>query len=173
MNVHVQRGRQLGKIVYEAEWIPNREPPIVLLIMDPEIARRELPFYLELGPHLHIIHSFGLVTDDPRSTVLLQERALHGDLLKVLQTGQFQPSEPVLRVVFSQIVKAMSYLAEQNIVHGDLCCGNILVFRMNSSTPEENHVKVTNFNRAHRIASSLVPREISEASHPILCAGTS
>jgi serine/threonine protein kinase len=154
MNADVQIGRKLGKIVHESEWMPKREPPVVLLVMDPEKARHELPFYLQLNPHPNTIQSFGLVTHDPRSTILLQERALHGDLLHVLQTGQFQPSEPVLWTIFLQIVKAMSYLAEQNIVHGDLRCENILVFRMNSSKPEENHVKLTNFNRTHRMDSA-------------------
>ena len=156
MDVHVRLGRKLGKIVHAAKWTSKREPPIVLLIMDQESARQELPFYLQLNSHAHIVQSFGFVQYDPRSTVLLQECALHGDLLAALQTGQFQPSESVLLTIFAQIAQAMSYLVQKNIVHGDLRCENILVFQMNPSKPEENQMKLTKFTRAHRTGSSMM-----------------
>jgi serine/threonine protein kinase len=152
MDVNIKIGKQLcgsfGKTCYEAQWIPNKEPPIILLIMNEETARHEVPFYLQLNSHAHIVHTFGLVKNDPQLTTLVQERAPHGDLQALLQSHRFEPTENVLVNIFLQIIDAMIYLTKQNIVHGDLCCRNILVFQMNSSKLEENVVKLTNFNSA-------------------------
>jgi serine/threonine protein kinase len=113
-------------------------------MMDEEIARHEIPFYLQLSSHAHIIHTFGIIRDNPRWMTLVQERALHGNLQLLLQNKQFQPSGNVLVNIFSQILGAMIYITKQNIVHGDLRCENILVFKMNSLNVEENLVKLTN-----------------------------
>ena len=47
----------------------------------------------------------------------------------------------------------MIYLVEYGIVHGDLACRNVLVFRFNHSEPQENLVKLTDFGLTR--ASSL------------------
>jgi len=118
---------------YEADWIPNKDPPILLLVIDGPAADREALFYITLNSHPHIIHTFGLVKNDSQSIMLLQERALHGNLQTLLQTGNFQPSQKVLLAIFLQIVDAMIYVSNQGIVHGDLRCANILVFQMDAS----------------------------------------
>ncbi|CAF4127347.1 unnamed protein product [Rotaria sp. Silwood2] len=150
MNVNVKMGNQLydkfGKKFYEGEFIPNNDKSIILVVMNEETARQEVPFYLQLNSHSHIVHTFGLVKYDPRSTTLVQERTHYGNLQAVLCSHQFRPSENVLIKIFLQIIDAMIYIVNQNIIHGDLCCSNILVFQMNSFKPEENLVKLTNFN---------------------------
>ena len=59
---------------HEADWIPKKDPPIVLLVMN-DAAEREASFYIQLSIHPHIIQTFGLVQNDRQSIILLQERA--------------------------------------------------------------------------------------------------
>ena len=134
---------------YEAEWIPRNDPPIMLVVLDPPTAEREASFYFQLQHH-HIIDTFGLVKNDQQWVMLVQERASHGDLQSLLSSDAFQPTAEVLKAIFLQIVDAMIYLTTQNIVHGDLCCENILVFQMNPSKPADNLVKLTGFSLARK-----------------------
>ncbi|CAF5038588.1 unnamed protein product [Rotaria sp. Silwood1] len=39
----------------------------------------------------------------------------------------------------------MAYLTHNNVIHGDLACRNVLVFRFDASNPRNNHVKLTDF----------------------------
>ena len=134
-----------GQIFYSAEWIRKKKSPIILIALNAATAEREASFYIELNSHQHIAHTFGLVKTNPRSTMLLQERAPHGNLLTLLQSKRFTPSAKILLTIFSQIVDAMIYIAKQDIIHGDLRCANVLVFQMSISEPKENLVKLTNF----------------------------
>ncbi|CAF3698268.1 unnamed protein product [Rotaria sordida] len=148
LNVNVKQRRPLngnnGKF-YEADWIPKKDPPIILIVMDEEIAEQEALFYMKFNSHPHIVHTFGFVKNDLKLTMLLQERALYGDLQTLLQNEKFQPSGEVLVAIFLQIIDAMIYITSQGIVHGDLRCINVLVFEMNSSDSRRNLVKLTNF----------------------------
>jgi serine/threonine protein kinase len=125
---------------YEADWIPKKDPLIVLLVLDQEAGEREVLLYIELSAHPHLIHTFGLVKNDRQSIMLLQERALHGNLQSLLQNGIFQPSPKVLVEIFLQIVDVMIYITNQNITYGNLRCANVLVFQMNPSEPTKNMV---------------------------------
>lgn len=160
MNIDVRMGNQLygkfGKKFHEGEWIPKKDPSIILLIMDEQTARKQVPFYLQLNSHSHIIHTFGLVKHKIHETVLVQERAPHGNLQFLLRNNQFQPSASVLVRIFLQIIDAMIYMVDQRVIHGDLRCENILVFQMNSLEPKENLVKLTNFNSARHTDSSVM-----------------
>ncbi|CAF4892790.1 unnamed protein product [Rotaria sp. Silwood1] len=155
LNVNVEKGVQLfgqiGKTFYEAKWIQPREPQIILIEMDNETAYHEASFYIQLNSHDHIIHTFGFVDNDLHLPILLQERAPFGNLSALLQQNRFKPSQQVLVEIFNQIVDAMIYIVAQNIVHGDLCCHNVLVFKMNSNKREENLVKLTNYHNARSI----------------------
>jgi serine/threonine protein kinase len=53
--------------------------------------------------------------------------------------------------MFAQIADAMSYVASKKIVHGDLGCRNVLVFRVDPSEPKNNLVKLTDFGLARWI----------------------
>jgi serine/threonine protein kinase len=77
--------------------------------------------------------------------MLLQECAPHGNLSELLRENGFRPTEQVLWKIFEQICDAMICLADNGIVHGDLACRNVLVFRSNSTEPKENLVKLTDF----------------------------
>jgi len=151
-----------GKIIYKAEWIVKHGPPIVLLKIEGAKARREAAFYVQLGCHPHIVHTYGMVENHLNSLMLVQEYATEGDLAELLKENEFRPSKSVLLRIFLQIIDAMVYLAKYDIVHGDLACRNVLVFRFNHSDPQENLVKLTDFGLTR--ASSLYSITGSTAS---------
>jgi serine/threonine protein kinase len=134
-----------GKAIYKAEWVARQGPPIVLIKIDGAKANREALFYVQLSCHPHIVRTFGLVESDPNSVMLVQEYAEKGDLAELMRENNFQPVRNVLVEIFTQIIDAMICLADNKIVHGDLACRNVLVFRCNSNIPEENLVKLTDF----------------------------
>ena len=71
-----------GKTIYKAEWISKPGPLVVLLEIDGVKANREASFYVQLGWHPHIVHTFGMIENDARSLTLVQEYATEGDLLE-------------------------------------------------------------------------------------------
>ena len=119
-----------------------------------EPSVHEKLFYTTFKNHPHIVHTFGFVGNDRGSIMILQERAPHGNLQSLLESGQFQPSGRVLVEIFSQIINAMIDIADKGLVHGDLRCENILVFQMHPSDPKRNLVKLSNFNLARPNDSS-------------------
>ncbi|CAF1515702.1 unnamed protein product, partial [Adineta steineri] len=131
--------------------IPKNRSQIILYFMNEENAEREASFLMKFNSHPHIIHTFGFVKNNIQSIILLQEQAQYGNLQILLQqNSRFQPSIKVLVTIFLQIVNAMIYITNQHIVHGDLRCGNILVFEMNSKDSTKNLVKLTNFSLSRR-----------------------
>lgn len=134
-----------GKTIYEAEWISKPGPPIVLLKIDGAKARREASFYVQLGCHPHIVRTYGMLEDASNAVTLVQEYATEGDLFELLRENQFQPLNAVLLEIFIQVADAMICLADNGIVHGDLACRNVLVFRFNNEDPQANLVKLTDF----------------------------
>ncbi|CAF4423127.1 unnamed protein product, partial [Rotaria sp. Silwood2] len=169
LNVNVIKKNSLNGLhgrFYEADWIPKREPPIILMIMNKETSEREASWYLMLNSHSHIIHTYGFVENNDQLPKLLQERAIHGNLQILLQRKRFQPLNKVLITIFLQILDAMIYITSQGIVHGNLCCSNVLVFRMNPTNSSENLVKLTDFIRycAPEILKSIDQSNYSEAS---------
>ncbi|CAF4150727.1 unnamed protein product [Adineta steineri] len=151
LDVHIRKTRTrplfqgFGKSIYEVEWINQNGPPIILLKIDGAKANREASFYVQLSSHPYIVKTFGLVQCNPGSFMLLQECAPHGDLSELLRENGFKPIERVLRKIFLQICDAMICLADNGIIHGDLACRNVLVFRFNSIEPNGNLVKLTDF----------------------------
>jgi serine/threonine protein kinase len=142
---------------YDAQWILKEDRPIVLIKLDKPPTKYELLFYTEFHSHNpHIIHTFGFVENNLQSILLLQERASHGNLQILLKNNEFQSSTEILVEIFLQIIEAMIYITQQNLVHGDLRCSNVLVFQINQSNPKETLVKLKNFSSAHRNNPSVV-----------------
>jgi serine/threonine protein kinase len=137
--------RTFSKAIYKAEWVGRQGPPIVLIKIDGAKANREALFYVQLSSHPHIVRTFGLVESDLNSIMFVQEYAEKGDLAGLLRENNFKPIRNVFIEIFIQIIDAMICLADNKIVHGDLACRNVLVFRCNSNIPEENLVKLTDF----------------------------
>ena len=140
-----------GKIIYEGKWISRRPDTIIIVEMNEAIAEREALFYLEVNGHENIIRTLGYVENSLNLTIFIQEFAAFNDLAGVLMDNQFNISQTILSEMFLQIADAMIYVASKKIVHGDLGCRNVLVFRVDPSDPKNNLVKITDFGLARRI----------------------
>ena len=151
----VRKGQQLygmsGKIIYEGRWISTRADLIIIVEMNETIADREALFYLEVKDHKHIIGTLGLVQNSLNLTIFVQEFARFNDLGSVLLDKQLDISHAILKEMFVQVADAMSYVAGKGIVHGDLGCRNVLVFRVDRSNPKKSLVKITDFGLARWI----------------------
>jgi serine/threonine protein kinase len=135
-----------GKTIYEARWMLKQGPPIVLIQIDGARAKREASFYVKLSCHPHIVRTYGLVNSNSiDTTILAQEYAPEGDLSELLRSNNFQPTYEVLLEIFWQITDAMICLADNKIIHGDLACRNVLVFRSSPNQSTEILVKLTDF----------------------------
>ena len=134
-----------NKSIYKAEWVQKQGPPIVLMKIEGAKASREASFYVKFSCHPHIVRTYGLVETDPNSVMLVQEYAENGDLGELLREDGCKPNRHVLIEIFTQIIDAMICLADNKIVHGDLACRNVLVFRFDASDPEKNLVKLSDF----------------------------
>jgi serine/threonine protein kinase len=157
LDIDVKRksGRPLfqtfGKTIYYAEWLPtnNNRPEIILLKIDGARAKKEAAFYVDLSRHPHIVRTYGFVYEDnneeSNAIMLLQEHASMGSLYDLLQERKKVPDEKILVQMFLQILDAMIFLAFNNVVHGDLACRNVLVFRFDENNPRNNIVKITDF----------------------------
>ena len=154
VDVKKKKGRPLfetfGKTIYHAEWLPTNEgrPEVVLLKIDGARANKEASFYVDLSRHPHIVRTFGLVNDNDgneNSVMLLQECASEGSLYQLVHERKRSLDEKILLQMFLQIIDAMSYLASNNVVHGDLACRNVLVFRFDEQDSRNIVVKVTDF----------------------------
>ncbi|CAF1456068.1 unnamed protein product, partial [Rotaria sordida] len=132
IDVKKKAGRPLfqtfGKTIYYAEWLPtnNNRPEIILLKIDG--AQRD-----------------DNDEDENNAVMLLQEHAPMGSLYDLLQERKKVPVEKILVEIFLQIINAMIFLAFNGIVHADLACRNVLVFRFDEDNPRNNIVKITDF----------------------------
>jgi len=147
-----------GKEIYRAEWINKQDgPPIIIMSISSARAEKEALFYVEMSKHAHIVRTYGLVDNPRKEVMLVQERAQHGSLLQLLRRRNQSISETVLKEIFIQIANGMSFLAHNNIVHGDLACRNILVFKFDEQDLKQTLVKVTDFglSRASSIYQSM------------------
>ncbi|CAF3845152.1 unnamed protein product [Rotaria sordida] len=82
--------------------------------------------------------------------LLLQEYAERGNLSDLLRTEHYPPTPQVIKCIILQIVDALIFLTEQNIVHGDLACRNVLVFEYDRINASRNLVKLTDFGISRR-----------------------
>ncbi|CAF4138465.1 unnamed protein product, partial [Adineta steineri] len=177
VDVKKAKGRPLfqtyGKSIFNAEWLPTNEnrPKILILKINGARASKEASFYVELSRHPHIVRTFGFVgnknmNDDIDSIMLLQECAPEGSLYELLDERETVPDEKIFIEIFLQIIDAMICLADNHVVHGDLACRNILVFRFDETDPEKIVVKVTDFGLSRH--SKLYLLASGAASHTTL-----
>ena len=163
VDVKKKKGRPLfqtyGKTIYHAEWLADNSlhPDIILLKIDGARALKEASFYVNLTRHPHVVRTFGFVldknTDDENNSVMLiQEYATEGSLHEVLRERNTVFDEKILIEMFLQIIDAMVFLAYNHIVHGDLACRNVLIFRLDEVDAKNNIVKVTDFGLSRQNA---------------------
>ena len=153
--VDVQKLDQLyglsGKILSRGRWRTRRTDPIIIVEMNENIARHESFFYRELNGHEHIIQTFGYIENNLNATIYVQEYARHGDLSNLIMDNEILMTQRLLFEMFYQIADAMSYVASKSIVHGDLGCRNVLVYRIDPSNPKNTLVKLTDFGLARAL----------------------
>jgi serine/threonine protein kinase len=183
LNVDIERSdnpffQTTGKCFYDAKWIgyPNG-PPIALLKLFGARAEKEASFYEDLTRHSHIVYTYGLVEPPQKQStfvMLLQEKAPLGSLFNFLEhRAEKQPYKPLSNIVlnhmFIQVTDAMIFLSKKEIIHGDLACRNVLVFRIDEEEPENTIVKLTDFgiSRANNIYSKIDAVETAIDTIPI------
>lgn len=155
-----------GKCFFDAQWVGyGNGPPIVLLKLYGARAEKEASFYEHLTRHSHIVYTYGLVEHSQQQStfvMLLQEKAPLGSLFNFLEhrlDNQLDGllSDILLNHIFVQVTDAMIFLSEKNIIHGDLACRNVLVFRIDENEPNKTLVKLTDFgiSRGNSIYSKI------------------
>jgi serine/threonine protein kinase len=92
----------------------------------------------------------GLVKHDGEGMLLLQEYAERGNLSDLLLAERYPPTSQVIHNIILQIIDALIFLTEQGIIHGDLACRNVLVFKYDPIQPSHNLVKLTDFGISRR-----------------------
>ncbi|CAF3698408.1 unnamed protein product [Rotaria sp. Silwood1] len=142
--------------IHQAEWLTEETSSIVLIERKEELSESEKLLYTTYKKHDHLVYTYGFVENNRGSIMILQEKAPHGNLRALLESGQFNPSAKVLIEIFFQILDAMIHIVDHGLVHGDLRCENVLVFEMDPSNPKRNRVKLGNFALAHENDPSLV-----------------
>lgn len=134
-----------GKTLHRARWLSTRKDPILIVDMDESIARHEAYFFRQLNGHEHIVRTFGYVENTLNRTIFVQDFASRGDLANLLMDNCKDLSQTILVEMFAQVANGMSFMASKSIVHGDLGCRNILVYRIDTATPARTLVKITDF----------------------------
>jgi serine/threonine protein kinase len=156
VDVRKKKGRPLfqtyGKTIYGAEWLSadTKQPEIILLRIESARALKEASFYVNLTRHPHVVRTFGFVLDqnndhEDNAVMLLQEYAPEGSLYELIRERNTPLDETILIEMFLQVIDAMIFLAYNHVVHGDLACRNVLIFRFDETNPKNNVVKVTDF----------------------------
>lgn len=183
VDVRKKKGRPLfqttGKAIYYAEWLPtnSNKPDIIILKIDGARALREASLYVNLSRHPHVLRTFGFAVDktnhgdddgedESNSTMLVQEYASEGSLLELLQDRSRKLDEKILTEIFLQIIEAMIFLAYNRIVHGDLACRNVLIFRFDADNPKNIIAKVTDFGLSRQ--STLYSKTVASARNTTL-----
>ena len=153
--VDLVRGERLygmsGKTLHRARWLSKRKDPILIVDMDESIARHEAYFFLQLNGHEHIVHTFGYVENTLNRTIFVQDFAPRGDLANLFMDNCKDLSQTILVEMFTQLANGMSFVTSKSIVHGDLGCRNILVYRIDTVTPTRTLVKITDFGQSRAL----------------------
>ncbi len=147
-----------GKTIYYADWLPTNQnrPEVILLKIDGARAKKQPSFYVDLSRHPHMVLYMNKIM--MKKVMLLQEHASMGSLYDLLQERTKTPNENILIQIFLQIIDAMTFLAFNNVVHADLACRNVLVFRFDEDNPRNIIVKITDFGLSrHSTLYSLAP----------------
>jgi serine/threonine protein kinase len=111
----------------------------------------EVEVFFKLGRHPNLTPLLGMTTHPDGSDCMLVEFAELGSLdnLLVQKADEgVEISEAVRITIAMQICDGMSQLAEYDVVHRDLACRNVLVFRFSPVDRAQVLVKVTDYGLA-------------------------
>lgn len=96
--------------------------------------------------HPHVVRIFDFGFDEAISRFFYTQEFL---LAHPLQKIASECSVEQLKELFLQSLQGLAYLHEQNILHGDLKSGNLLVVKNNKSTNKNLQLKIIDFGIAH------------------------
>ena len=157
-NVDVCRDKYLygknGRRIYHGHWLEHQVGPCIIIEMINSIGQHEAFFYRQLNNHQTIIQTYGELENVDNYVIYVQEFAPYGNLSDSLYEESL--SQTILLEIFLQIADGMSYIASQAIVHGDLTCRSILVFRKDLKQTKNNLVKITDFRLARYLNDSTI-----------------
>ncbi|XP_012430450.3 testis-specific serine/threonine-protein kinase 6-like [Taeniopygia guttata] len=108
--------------------------PLAIKVVDQQRASRDVVFkflprelsILHRIQHPNIVRIFELITACNRKIYIVME-AMDTTLLQMLETQGKLPCAPKARDIFVQVVRAVRYLHDRNLVHRDLKCENVLL----------------------------------------------
>lgn len=108
--------------------------PLAIKVVDRQRASRDVVFKFlprELSivrriQHPNIVRVFELIEACNRKIYIVME-AMDTTLLQMLETLGKLPCAPNARDIFVQVVRAVRYLHDRNLVHRDLKCENVLL----------------------------------------------
>ena len=111
--------------------------------------RKELEIQWRLGAHPNVARLHAYFYDDSNVYSVL-EYAPYGNLYqKLRRTGRFE--EAIARSIIQQMVSALLYCQQRNVIHRDIKPENILVMKCEPSSTEWHHgwvVKLCDFGWA-------------------------
>ncbi|XP_056138851.1 testis-specific serine/threonine-protein kinase 6-like [Lampris incognitus] len=108
-------------------------------LISPDVATRFLPRELELLniiSHENIVRVFEIIESHNGKVYIAMEPAASDLLQRINEVGRMSVDES--RTIFTQTVNAVRYLHQNNIVHRDLKCENMLLM-------SDGRVKITHF----------------------------
>jgi serine/threonine protein kinase len=111
------------------------------------------------------------IIDEPHRTTLVQEFASCGALKIALKNADLSSkitSTHKLHCAY-QMSRAMAFLASLNIVHADLSCRNVLLFRL-EKLPSFTVVKITDFALAIRVSADVGSQCVKQPQATRWCA---
>ncbi|XP_026996966.1 testis-specific serine/threonine-protein kinase 6 [Tachysurus fulvidraco] len=111
-----------------------------------EVLQKFLPRELEIISsliHPHIVRTFKNFYIDSKKLLIVMELVEQGDLLDLIKT-RGKLTEELSKKLFRQLSLAVKFIHDQNIVHRDLKCENLLL-------DKKFNLKVTDFGFSKRL----------------------
>ncbi|XP_026798493.3 testis-specific serine/threonine-protein kinase 6 [Pangasianodon hypophthalmus] len=111
-----------------------------------EFLQKFLPRELEILSslnHPHIVKTFKIFRIGEKKLFIMMELGAQGDLLELIKT-RGKLSEDLARKLFHQLSLAVKFIHDQNIVHRDLKCENLLL-------DNDFNLKVADFGFSKRL----------------------
>jgi len=152
LTVGDQIGQGRFKKVYTGRH--KQHGPVAVLRIPSDNKRNEVRMLALLAKmdnsSLFIPEVFGARQDPSGDLIVAQELSSLGSVRSVLQDADLEPMlTPQHRLfVAAQLAGAIRFLEEARIIHTDIACRNVLLFKLEEDAPERTSAKLTDFGFA-------------------------